>query len=688
MINQVTTVPSPPTTVVSRCYVSTRSPLQRSAMIALPLGAVRPRGWLRDQLDLMVGGQVGHLEELSPFLTNESGWLGGEERGWEEAPYWLRGAYDLAQLTGDPDLRQRVNRWIEAVIASQDAEGYYGSSYNRLLGTPGVRQIVDVWPHMLMNDVLISHYEATGDERIIPMLSRFFAFCRNLPPDRFLPQLPAGPKSRDHFREDMGDWKPRIQLHRAGDLITQLRWLYDRTGEPSLIDLAILAYHHTEPAYNEWLDIHGVHFAQRFRYAAEIYPITRDRRYLDLTALHYRSFMGVWGQMPRGAYGADEQVVTGRNDPRQGMETCIIMEMNKSNFILGRITGDTVLADRVEDLTFNHLPASHAPDHRSLRYITACNMAWSVPDMDTDNAARGKATDPIFAADLHRCCQHNTGAGWTWFVKNMWQATNDNGLVAWLYGPNAVTARVGAQARAVTIGCETTYPFGDQVAMTVSTAEPVAFPLYLRIPGWCDEATLTVAGETTTLKGQGGTLARIERTWRDGDRVGLEFAMKVSATQWPRNGGLTIDRGPLSYSVRVKERWVADEMAGPPGWPRWTVVPDSSWNYGLAVDPEHPEANAEVFEADRLARQPWSATDAPIVIKLPARQIPDWQASRQHTVDPVREGPVKSDAPLETIELIPMGCAHLRMTVLPWVSDRCDARQWRDIPLPNQAMGA
>ena len=49
-----------------------------------------------------------------------------------------------------------------------------------------------MWPHMVMNDVLISHYEATGDERIVPMITKFFAFCRDLPEEKFLPQISWG----------------------------------------------------------------------------------------------------------------------------------------------------------------------------------------------------------------------------------------------------------------------------------------------------------------------------------------------------------------------------------------------------------------------------------------------------------------------------------------------------------------
>jgi hypothetical protein len=72
-------------------YPGNRAPLAHLAMMKLPLGAVRPGGWLAHQLELMSRGMVGRLSELRSFLGPENGWFGGENPGWEEQPYWLRG---------------------------------------------------------------------------------------------------------------------------------------------------------------------------------------------------------------------------------------------------------------------------------------------------------------------------------------------------------------------------------------------------------------------------------------------------------------------------------------------------------------------------------------------------------------------------------------------------------------------
>ena len=135
---QVSVVAKPTAETSNRFYVTNRPPLLSNPLVKLPLGCIRPQGWLGHQLHLMVDGMIGRLTELSAFLSPENGWFGGENPGWEEQPYWLRGFYDLAVLTGDARLRSEAERWIEAVIESQDQDGYFGARYHkRIVGQDG-----------------------------------------------------------------------------------------------------------------------------------------------------------------------------------------------------------------------------------------------------------------------------------------------------------------------------------------------------------------------------------------------------------------------------------------------------------------------------------------------------------------------------------------------------------------------
>jgi hypothetical protein len=66
----------------------------------------------------------------------------------------------------------------------------------------------------------------------------------------------------------------------------------------------------------------------------------------------------------------------------------------------------------------------------------------------------------------------------------------------------------------------------------------------------------------------------------------------------------------------------------------------------------------------------------PIELRAKARRIPQWRADDENVVRPLQDGPARSDEPLETITLVPMGAARLRITTFPVIGHGPDAHTW------------
>ncbi|MBX3321974.1 MAG: glycoside hydrolase family 127 protein [Phycisphaeraceae bacterium] len=670
-------------------YVTNREPLEPSRLVKLPIGSIEVGGWLGHQIRLQADGFHGRLGEISPFVQKEgNAWLdpkGRGDRGWEEVPYWLKGFLNAAYVLRDEAMIAEAHVWIEGAFASQQEDGWFGPDEGRTGLATRLTGRDDLWPNMIMLFCLMDYHDWTGDARVITLMQRYFRYLEQVPDDAFL----------------IGYW-PKI---RAGDQLAAIHWLYNRTGEAWLLELAARTHQHTARWDEGVIDWHNVNVAQAFRQPAQWWVQSRDAKDKAQADANWRFVREQYGQVPGGMFGADENARPGFADPRQCIETCGIVEEMLSHEILIAITGDMIWADRCEDAAFNSLPAAFTADMGALRYLTAPNMAVS----DAENHAPGiQNGGPMFlmSPHRHRCCQHNAGHGWPYLAQHLWYATPDGGLAAVFYAASTVTAKVAGGAR-VKIVQDTDYPFEQEIRFTVEAVEganegasEARFPLLLRIPGWNPGGDggvmVLINGEREPVAAQAGHagLVRLERVWKAGDSVRLILPMEVRVRRFAGNhNSAAIDRGPLTYALEIGEEYRRFDDAGAQNkelaeeakpalnerWPAFEILPTTAWNMALVL--EGPEAHFAIQEkSGRLnpSASPWTPASVPVAIEALVDPVSAWTLDRHGLVAPLQDSPVASDGEPRRARFIPMGAARLRLSALPVAATAGEGVVWSE----------
>ena len=643
--------------------------LEANALEPLPLGSVMPEGWLKHHLDLMTEGLVGRLYETSEFLTPENGWLKPEGKGWEEQPYWLRSFVKLAVLTRNERCLKVAADWVEKILATQDETGWFGPRELAPRTFPNGVVASDVWGHMVMCEALLSWYEYTGDVRVRNLLSGFFRWCARQDEEAFL--CLSRPEKGNRWR-----W----QCWRSGDMLPTVFRVYEMTGEKELIDLADRLYRKIFPAGALFLDRHNVNFAERFTYWAVYSRRSGNAAHRASADYWYDLHMAEWGQMPRGVLAADENCRLGCVDPRYGTETCAWGEFTRSFQLMSDLGAERRWADRTEDIVFNHAPAAYTPDWKEVHYITAANQLNL--DVRTDHNYDDRAPLAAYSSAIYCCCRHNGAMTFPAFTENLVKKAADGALVFWMYAPNSGKADLGGNA--VSWRLDTRYPFRETAKLTVTAAKPLT--ARFRVPGW---ATSFRAGGASAAPGA----ASLDVALPAGTTT-LDIAMGAVCryTTWPRSGGVTVDRGPLSYSLALPEKYSRVKRPrmkdGSPVWaendreaekfPQDTVTEvtlgTDRWNY--ALDVTAPLEFRECAWSDDC----FTATNAACEIYATGRRLPAWtlQDNQPAALQP---SPAFTDAPAERLRFVPLGCQRVRLSVLPQATDDPSLGwKWRATP--------
>ena len=769
-------------------------PLLPGKYAMLELGQVKPKGWLKQELGLMRDGLTGNMDEFY-HLLQDNGWLGNKgpaSKSYQWAPYYCDGLVPIAYLLDDPKLIATADKWLGWTLDNQHEDGWIGPPLEQCSRGWGM------WYPTPMLKAMVQYHEATGDERVIPVLSKFFKsyHARMFPPkgrellensdheitvtyfneaggkelevqwegpdfdqqvvaaeslidltyelykgswkklpdfDSLTPVASGDAKSfdtkpiiKEHDLKDKfavrfsgkiairtngwydfylmsddgsslsvndqlvviddgihpanrGGLKPAWAFNRWGDVAYVAIWLYDRTGDESLVELVELMkekgrkwskdfteFGGMKEAAKHWNHHqHGVNIAMGLKSPGLSYLVSKDKYDLDAIDNSFANLDKYHGT-PIGIFTAEECLAgTG---PDKGCELCLAVDEMFSLEILLSVTGDSKLADRLELITYNALPSTMGPYHWTHQYFQRTNQVMC----RVDGGGFEFGLDTNFP-----CCTTNMPQSWPKFAANTWMATPDKGLVAAVYSPSEVTANVG-DGQAVTILEETEYPFDDKITFTVKTSKAVEFPLYVRIPGWTKGATVvTPDGETKPASDQ---YVKLDRKWKNGDQVKVTLPMHIEIKP-QLDGAIAVQRGPLVYSLQIEEDWKKivdweDDFEGKTDkCADFEIYPKSAWNYALEIDKANPESSF-TFEKREMQDLVFENTKAPVVLKVKGRKLPEWVMTDSSEAVPQRKikkwlragQPPKnpqSSEPLEELTLIPYGAARLHISVFP-----------------------
>jgi len=354
-----------------------------------------------------------------------------------------------------------------------------------------------------------------------------------------------------------------------------------------------------------------------------------------------------------GIFGCDEHLAG--NMPSHGSELCTVVETMYSFEIMQEVTGDPTFGDHVERLAFNALPATLTSDMWAHQYLQQSNEINSAHLPSYIWTSDGPDSNIYGLQPNYGCCTANFNQGWPKFTTHLFAKTLDNGIAAMLYSPAILNTEINGQP--VAINLNTQYPWGDTLTFSIKSA--VAFPFYLRIPGWTNTSTVQV-NTGKPAPADAGTYYLVQVPAGQ-TTVLLTVPMSFYVNR-RYNNAAAIYYGPILFALDLPANWTqlayyAFNSSD------WQALPLGPWAFALNISDENPAQYLKLTQR-QMGKYPFSENGSPYVVTATGRPIDGWGIF-DSAAEPPPVSPVTSTHPPQSLTLLPFGATKLRIAELP-----------------------
>jgi len=313
--------------------------------------------------------------------------------------------------------------------------------------------------------------------------------------------------------------------------------LYEATG-----DRAYLEHVTMDDALRNWhgeIDGHAYDYLSVCMAQLDLYRLKADPRLLRQSKRVVDYMLAKDGMAVVGTGSNHERWHNDQTSSDKFGETCFTAYWLRLLDRLMQIEGDSLYGDLMERAIYNALFAAQSRDGRELRKYT--------PFEGRREFYQGEQGSD-FQRDAY-CCPNNFRRIVAELPNMIYYRCGD-GLAVNLYTPSEASIElesgVWLKTRQVT-----DYPNSGEVAIHLDLNREREFPLRLRIPRWCQGASVSVNGKIAGRAVEGGRFFTIDRKWRTGDRVDVNMPMTARLVRGRKAqcGRVAVLRGPLLFCL-------------------------------------------------------------------------------------------------------------------------------------------